>query len=151
MEDLISVSLTDGGKELGFLPKGYASLYAPAIGSGRYSFTVGIVKSEPDPERPILIVKITSELKNHSEEDIETAILGFVQNIVNGYAQGTTEYLTFIYSKTVNVDDLLSALNKARLIQKLYSCSSVIIESRAIKQNSDKYTPTIIIFGRINP
>lgn len=132
--------LTDGGKELGFLPKGYASLYAPAIDSGRYSFTVGVVKSDPDPERPILIVKITSELKNHSEEDIETDILGFVQNIVNGYAQGTTEYLTFIYSKTVNVDDLLSVLNKARLIQKLYSCSSTIIESRAIKQNSDKYT-----------
>lgn len=133
--------LTVDGKELGFLPKGYASLYAPAIDSGRYSFTVEVVKSEPDPERPILIVKITSELKNHSEEDIENDILGFVQNIVNGYAQRTTEYLTFIYSETVNVDDLLSALNKARLIQKLHSCSSAIIESRAIKQNSDKYTP----------
>lgn len=133
--------LTVDGKELDFLPKGYASLYAPAIDSGRYSFTVEVVKSEPDPERPILIVKITSELKNHSEEEIETDILGFVQNIVNGYAQRTIEYLTFIYSETVNIDDLLSALNKVRLIQKLHSCSSAIIESSAIKQNSDKYIP----------
>lgn len=133
--------LTDDGKELGFLPKGYASLYAPAIDSGRYSFSVEIVKSEPDPERPILIVKITSELKNHSEEEIEADILSIVQNIVNGYAQRTTEYLTFIYSETVNVDELLTALNSARLIQKLHSCSSDLIESYDIKQNSEKYTP----------
>lgn len=135
------ILLTADGKELGFLPKGYASLYAPAIDSGRYSFSIEIVKSEPDPERPILIVKITSELKNHSEEDIEADILSFVQNIVTGYAQRTTEYLAFIYSEKVNVDELLSALNRARLIQKLHSCSIDIIESRAIKQNSDKYTP----------
>ena len=133
--------LTEDGKELGYLPKGYASLYAPAIDNGRYSFSVEIVKSEPDPERPILIVKITSELKNHSEEEIEADILSFVQNIVNGYAQRTTEYLAFIYSETVNVDELLSALNRARLIQKLHSCSSDIIESRTLKQNSEKYTP----------
>ncbi|MCD7811028.1 MAG: HIRAN domain-containing protein [Ruminococcus sp.] len=132
--------LTNDGKELGFLPKGYASLYAPAIDSGRYNFTIEAVKSEPDPERPILIVKISSELKNYNEEEIETDILGFIQNIVNGYAQITTEYLTFIYSETVNVDDLLSTLNKARLIQNLYSCSSDIIEGHAIKQNSDIYT-----------
>lgn len=135
------VVLTNDGKELGFLPKGYASLYAPAIDSGRYSFTVEIVKSEPDFERPILIVKITSELKNHSEEDIERDILAFIQNIVNGYAQEKTEYVKYINSETVDIDDLLSTLNKARLIQKLHSCSSDIIESRAIKQNSDKYTP----------
>ncbi len=47
--------LTEDGKELGFLPKGYASLYAPAIDSGRYTFSIEIVKAEPDPERPILI------------------------------------------------------------------------------------------------
>lgn len=119
----------------------YASLYAPAIDSGRYSFTVEVVKSEPDPERPILIVKITSELINHSEEEIETDILDLVQNIVNGCAQRTTEYLSFIYSEIVNIDDLLSALNEARLIQMLHSRSSIIIESHAIKQNPDKYTP----------
>ena len=62
--------LTEDGKELGFLPKGYASLYAPAIDSGRYTFSIEIVKAEPDPERPILIVKIISELASHSEEDI---------------------------------------------------------------------------------
>ncbi len=81
--------LTDDGKELGFLPKGYASIYAPAIDSARYSFTVEIVKSEPDPQRPILIVKITSDLKNHSEKEIEADILAFVQNIVNGHTHRT--------------------------------------------------------------
>lgn len=135
------ILLTADGKELGFLPKGYASLYAPVLDSGRYSFNIEIVKSNPDPERPILIVKIISELKNNSEEDIESGILGLVQNIVNGYAQSTNEYLTFIYSETVNVEELLSALNKARLIQKLHSCSSNLIESCDIKQNSEKYTP----------
>ena len=132
--------LTKDEKELGFLPKGYASLYAPAIDSGRYNFSVEIVKAEYDPERPILIVKITSELASHSEKEIESEIIGFVQNIVNGYALRTKEYLTFIYSETVNVDELLSALDKARLIQKLRSCSNDIIESRGMKPNSDKYT-----------
>lgn len=132
--------LTEDGKELGFLPKGYASLYAPAIDSGRYTFSIEIVKAEPDPERPILIVKIISELASHSEEDIESDILGFVQNIVNGYAQGTKEYLTFIYSDKVNVENLLSALDRVRLIQKLLSCANGIIEDRAIKPNSDKVT-----------
>lgn len=132
--------LTEDGKELGFLPKGYASLYAPAIDSGRYTFSIEIVKAEPDPERPILIVKIISELASHSEEDIESDILGFVQNIVNGYAQGTKDYLTFIYSDKVNVENLLSALDRVRLIQKLLSCANGIIEDRAIKPNSDKVT-----------
>lgn len=132
--------LTEDGKELGFLPKGYASLYAPAIDSGRYTFSIEIVKAESDPERPILIVKIISELASHSEEDIESDILGFVQNIVNGYAQGTKDYLTFIYSDQVNVENLLSALDRVRLIQKLLSCANGIIEDRAIKPNSDKVT-----------
>lgn len=133
--------LTKDGKELGFLPKDYASLYAPAIDSGRYNFSIEIVKAEPDSERPILIVKIISELASHSEKEIESEIIGFVQNIVNGYALRTKEYLTFIYSETVNVDELLSALDKVRLIQKLLSCSNEFIESRGIKPNSDKYTP----------
>ena len=132
--------LTEDGKELGFLPKGYASLYAPAIDSGRYTFSIEIIKAEPDPERPILIVKIISELASHSEEDIESGILGFVQNIVNCYAQGTKDYLTFIYSDQVNVENLLSALDRVRLIQKLLSCANGIIEDRAIKPNSDKVT-----------
>lgn len=133
--------LTEDGKELGFLPKGYASLYAPAIDSGKYSFSVEILKAEPDPERPILIVKIISELASRNEKDIESDILGFVQNIVNGYAQSTKEYLTFIYSETVNVDELLSTLDKVRFMQKLLSCSNDIIESHTIKPNSDKFTP----------
>ena len=133
--------LTKDGKELGFLPKGYASLYAPAIDSGRYNFSIEIVKAEPDPERPILIVKIISELASHSEKEIESEIIGFVQNIVNGYALRTKEYLIFIYSDTVNVDELLSALDKVRLLQKLLSCSHDFIESHGLKPNSDKYTP----------
>lgn len=131
--------LTEDGKELGFLPKGYASLYAPAIDSGRYTFSIEIVKTEPDSERPILIIKIISELSGHSEEEIESDIISFVQNIVNGYARETKEYLAFVYSEKVNVDDLLSVLDRIRLIQKLLSCSNDIIENRAIKPNSDKF------------
>lgn len=131
--------LTDDGKELGFLPKGYASLYAPAIDSDRYNFNVKIVKSEPDSERPILIVKITSDLKNRSEEIIERGILDFVQDIVNGYAQQKAEYLNFIYSETVNVNILVSALNKVRLIHKLHSILNDIIVNYNIQQSSAKY------------
>ena len=132
--------LTEDGKELGFLPKGYASLYAPVIDSGRYTFSIEIVKTEPDPKRPILIIKIISELSGHSEEEIESDIIGFVQNIVNGYALETKEYLAFVYAETVNMDDLLSVLDRTRLIQKLLSCANDIIENRAIKPNSDKFT-----------
>lgn len=132
--------LTEDGKELGFLPKGYASLYAPVIDSGRYTFSIEIVKTEPDPKRPILIIKIISELSGHSEEEIESDIIGFVQNIVNGYALETKEYLAFVYAETVNMDDLLSVLDRTRLIRKLLSCANDIIENRAIKPNSDKFT-----------
>ena len=132
--------LTEGGKELGYLPKGFASLYAPAIDSGRYTFSIEIVKAEPDPQRPILIVKIISELSSHSEEEIESDIFRFVQDIVNDYALKTKEYLAFIHSETVNVDELLSALDRVRLIQKLLSCSNDIIENRGIKPNSDEFT-----------
>lgn len=121
---------TKEGKELGFMPKGYASIYAPAIDSGRYNFTVEIVKTELDAERPILIVKITSELKNYSEEDIKKDILGFVRNIVNGYMQSKTEYLKFIYAESVNTKTLFATLNKVRIFQKLYSYSKDIIQSQ---------------------
>lgn len=135
------ILLTEDGKELGIMSKEYASLYAAAIDSDRYSFAVEIVKSEPSTERPILIVKITSELKNHSEEEIERDILAFVQNIVNGYARLTTEYLLFIYADKVNIDELLSALNRVRFLQKLHACSSETIKSHGIEQTAAEYTP----------
>lgn len=133
------IVLNNYGEELGFLPKGYASIYAPAIDSGRYFFSIEIVKAEFDPERPILIIKIISDLKNRNEEEIEKSILDFVQNIVNGYVQEKTEYNKYIYAETVDVDELLSSLNNVRLIQKLHSCSSDIIKSHNIVQNSSEY------------
>lgn len=81
------------------------------------------------------------KLNNHNESEMERKILGFVQNIVNGYAQRTNEYLEFIYSENVNADELFSTLNRVRLIHRLYSCSKDIINYYGIKQNSEKYTP----------
>lgn len=81
------------------------------------------------------------KLNNHNESEMERKILVFVQNIVNGYAQRTNEYLEFIYSESVNEDELFSTLNRVRLIQRLYSCSKDIINCYGIKQNSEKYTP----------
>lgn len=133
------VILTDNGKELGYMPKGYASIYAPAIDSGRYSFAVEIIKTEYDSERPILIVKINSELNNCSEEEVERKILQFVRNIVDEYSKRKTEYLKFIYSETVNTDELLASLNGVRLIQKLYAFSSDIITNDNIKQTTTEY------------
>lgn len=133
------IVLNNYGEELGVLPKGYASIYAPAIDSDRYVFSIEIVKAEFDPERPILIIKIISDLKNRSEVEIEKSILDFVQNIVNGYVQGKTEYNKYIYAETVDVDELLSSLNNVRLIQKLHLCSNDIIKSHNIVQNSSEY------------
>ena len=133
------IVINNYGEELGVLPKGYASIYAPAIDSDRYVFSIEIVKAEFDPERPILIIKIISDLKNRSEEEVEKSILDFVQNIVNGYVQGKTEYNKYIYAETVDVDELLSSLNNVRLIQKLYSCSDDIIKSHNIVQSSSEY------------
>ena len=133
--------LTKDGKELGSLPKEYSSLYAPAIDTDKYKFTIEIVKAVPDPVRPILIIKVISELASHNETEIESDIIDFIQNIVNGHSLRTKEYLRFICSETVNVDELLASLDKARLIQKLILCSNDIIDSHAIKPNTDKYTP----------
>ena len=72
--------LTEDGLALGYIPKGQASLYAPAIDSNKYHFVVEIVKTEPDQQRPILIIKILAELKNVSEEAIEKNLVSFVQN-----------------------------------------------------------------------
>lgn len=123
------------------MPKGYASLYAPAIDSGRYNFIIEVVKTEPDPERPILIVKITADFNSLSEDDVENSILQFVQNIVNGYSQRKIEYLNFIYSETVNFNDLTTALNRVRLIYRLYTVSEEIIKKYSIEQTSSDFKP----------
>ncbi len=135
------ILVTDDGEELGFLPKSYAYLYAQAIDSGRYAFSVDILKADLDPETPKLIVKINCELVCRKEEEIESDILGFVQNIVNVYDQTTKEYLTFIYSDKVNVEELLSVLDRARLVQKLLLCSKDVIQNHAIKPNADSIIP----------
>lgn len=133
--------LTGDGKELGFLPKGYASIYAPSIDSGRYIFAVDVVKSEQDPERPILIVKITSELKNHSEEDVERNITALIQNIVNSCVQLKTKYLRFIYTETFNTEELLLTLNRVRLAERLCSVSADVIDSNSLKRISVSPAP----------
>lgn len=75
-----------------------------------------------------------------SEENIEKGIIVFIQNIVNGYAQRKIEYLKYISADTVDVGKLLLALNKARLLQKLYSSSKDIVERYDIEQTPEKCT-----------
>ncbi len=122
-------------KELGFLPKGYASIYAPAIDSNRYAFTVKVIKTEYEAKRPILIVEIISEFNHRSEEEIERAILEFVQNVVNGYEKLKKEYLDFICAESVVLDEVIASLNQIRLIGKIYSLSENIIKQHQIQQN----------------
>ena len=133
------IILTVDGKELGYIPKGYASLYAPAIDSDKYTFTIEVVKTEYDPERPVLMIKIISEHDNNDEETVEKSILDFVQNIVNGYTQTKNEYLQFVYSESVDINELIIALNKVRLIQKLYSLSNGYISDYGLEKNDDEY------------
>lgn len=133
------IILTIEGKELGFMPKGYASIYAPAIDSGKYSFIVEVFKSEFYIDRPILIVKVISERCNYSEQEIENNILKFVQNIINNYVQRKTEYLNFIQSESVDLDELITSLNMVRIVQKLYSLSDDIIKNNKIEQSDSEF------------
>lgn len=134
------VITTNTAKELGLLPKGYASLYAPAIDSPKYSFIVEVIKTEYDPERPILIVKITAEHIVRNEQEVENSILKYIQNIANGHAQEKNEYIKFIYSKTVDFNELVICLNKARLYQKLYSLLTDLNKNNIIECPQTAYT-----------
>ena len=125
--------LTEDGKPLGFMPKGYASLYAPAIDSGRYSFTVEVLNAAYDPERPILIVKITAELPVRSEQEIERICLQSVQEIVDCCAQSRSDYLKFISAAAVDAEALVHTLNRARLYHKLCAASENVIAARDIR------------------
>ena len=133
--------MTKEGKELGFMPKGYASLYAPAIDSGKYSFTVEILKTEFDPERPILIVKVISESNDRSEDEVENSILDFVHNIANRFIQSKNEYLEFINTESFDLNELITSLNRARLLHRLYSISNSIIGGYKLIQAEKVYTP----------
>lgn len=118
--------LTADGKELGFLPKGYASLYAPAMDSGRYQFTAEIVKAVSDPVRPILLVKITAEYQQLSEQEVEKRIRELVQRIINGYTLQKTAYLAFITCETVATDALVACLHQTRLLYQLYAITEAL-------------------------
>ena len=130
--------LTEDYKELGFMPKGYASLYAPAIESGNYSFTVEVVKAELDFERPILIVRVVAEYNNFSAEETENRFIEFVQMIVNNYSGLTIKYMNYINRESVDIEELLFDLNNARLMGKLYSVSNTVIENNGIIPNAEK-------------
>lgn len=133
--------LTEDGKELGVMPKGYASLYAPAIDSKKYSFSAEIIKTETDSERPILIVKIIAELTNCNEEEIEKHFIQFVQNIANGYTKRKKEYLQYISAKNVDINELVATLNRVRLISILYSLSDDIILKNNIISSGTEFMP----------
>ena len=109
--------LTEDYKELGFMPKGYASLYAPAIESGNYSFTVEVVKAELDFERPILIVRVVAEYNNLSAEETENRFIEFVQMIVNNYSGLTIKYMNYINRESVDIEELLFDLNSFYLLK----------------------------------
>ncbi len=72
---------------------------------------------------------------------IENNIADFVQNIADCEWSAKNEYLQFIYAENVDTDALISSLNAARLIHKLYILSKEIIEKNGIKPNLSKYQP----------
>ena len=72
---------------------------------------------------------------------IENHIADFVQNIADCEWSAKNEYLQFIYAENVDTDALISSLNTARLIHKLYILSKETIEKDGIKPNSSKYQP----------
>ena len=137
------VICTDSGKEFGIMPKEYAAHYAQALDSGRYDFTIEVINAKYTAESPIFTVRIISEPCARSEKEIETNILEFVQNVVNVYEQRKSEYLDFIYSEHVDLENLVSTLNEVRFIQKLYSLSYAVIANHKIEKNDHaiiKYT-----------
>lgn len=133
--------LTIDGRQLGFLPKGYASLYAPAIDSGRYTLNVEVEKTEADSERPILIVNIIAESKVNSEEDVEKKIYLFTSNIISGYNLQKTEYLDYIKREAVNADSLIDLLNNLRLTYSLLTITNEYERISSIENNTEKHSP----------
>lgn len=74
------------------------------------------------------------------EKQVEKKILDFIHNIVNEYARKKSEYLKFVYSDDVDINGLISSLNKVRLAYKLQSLSDDVISSHSIKYNSSEST-----------
>ncbi len=124
--------LTEAGKELGYLPKGYASVYAPAIDSDKYHFTVEVAEATPDPERPILIVRILAERKNLNESDVEKHIFSFAQMVSSGFTLQKERYLQFIESDEVDPEALFSCLNQVRLLKKLCTATAKLGPSQIL-------------------
>lgn len=89
----------------------------------------------------IEIQREVAVLNNKSEDEVENELVQFVQKIVNGYSQRKKEYVKFIRSETVNVDELVLALNKVRWIYNLYSLSTSIIDKYNIVRDSSDFVP----------
>ncbi|MDE6729408.1 MAG: HIRAN domain-containing protein, partial [Oscillospiraceae bacterium] len=140
-DDNAILLFTEDNKELGFIPRGQASLYVPAIDSEKYNFTVEVAKTEPDSQRPILLVRIVAEYKHLSKQNVEKSMIDFVQNIVNGYSLLEKEYLKFICMESVEMDSLVSCLNKIRLIYQLYVLSSEFITENHIEPDTSEFKP----------
>lgn len=71
-------------------------------------------------------IEIQTEIMN--EEQLENAVFQFIQQITNCYNYEKTEYLKFIYSEFVDIDALISVLNRLRLMQKLNAISKTEIK-----------------------
>lgn len=87
----------------------------------------------------IEIQREVASVNNRSEDEVENEFLRFVQRIVNEYFQRNNEYIKFVRSETVNVDELVLALNRVRWIYKLYSLSTSIIEKYSIVCDSSDF------------
>lgn len=87
----------------------------------------------------IEIQREAAVVNNRSENEVENDLIRFVQRIVNEYFQRNNEYIKFVRSETVNVDELISALNRVRWIYKLYSLSTSVIENYSIVCDSSDF------------
>lgn len=90
----------------------------------------------------VLTVNNADKLNENIVKLTEEEIILFIHNIANSFAKAKAEYIQFMYCETVNLEELLSALNRVRLTQKLYAGSKDIIDSCGVKENSDEY-PTL--------
>ncbi len=130
--------LTEDNKELGFIPRGHASIYAPAIDSGKYNFSVEVVTTDISQQRPILIVDITADYKEINETAISEKIISIVQNAVNAFEMFHLEYIGFVDNDEAEADKVLDCLNNVRLYKKIISLSDEIVKKNNIQPDGHK-------------
>lgn len=119
---------TADGTPLGYLPKGQASIYASAIDTGRYTFSAEVASASYDPQRPILLVRITGAYNGLDEDTIVEQVYDFIAAALGVYEANRQRYLGFIDVESISEDSVIICLRRARLCSRIVKAAESLIQ-----------------------